>query len=480
MIQHLRGDRWLKVQERRSRGGYIVGVRTDVTDLKRAERLVKLQAETDPLTGLANRRVLLDRLEKLLPSRHKKSRPGALVLLDLDRFKAVNDTLGHDAGDALLVEVGRRLVASVRKSDLVARLGGDEFAILLCGIQSPRDAERVMQKMLRSLREPINIGRRTIAASGSFGVALFPAHGTRVTDVFKHADAALYRAKHTGRARFSIFDEALRAQERERTAAIEALRDTIARNGLDIMLQPQRTFGTREHVGFEVLARWQSAGRWIPPADFIPLAEEAGLVKQLGEQVTRQALAAHRHLTEAGHVPGSLAINVSAAELRDPDYAARLLGAAAEYGVRFRDLMVEITENVILDRDGTAVVRTLEALAKAGVAIALDDFGTGYASLSHLKRLPVNCLKIDRSFVAGLTTNCGDAAIARTIVSLAHNLGLTVVAEGVETAEQYRLLAEMGCDVVQGFLIGRPMLAEDAETYLKTGEDRLPHETRVA
>jgi diguanylate cyclase (GGDEF)-like protein/PAS domain S-box-containing protein len=478
MIQHLQGDRWLKVQERRSRGGYIVGVRTDVTDLKRAERQVKIQAETDPLTGLANRRVLIARLEKMLPSRRKAPRPGALVLLDLDGFKSVNDALGHDAGDALLVEVGRRLAASVRKPDLVARLGGDEFAVLLGGVRSAEEAERVVRKLLGCLKEPVTIGQNTIAASGSFGVALFPSHGPRTMDVFKNADMALYRAKHAGRATFAVFDGTMRAEQQERRAAIEALREAVASDGFDIMLQPQQSIADRRHIGFEVLARWKSDGRWIPPSIFIPLAEEAGLIKQLGEQVIRRALAAHRRLTCAGNLPGTLSINVSAAELRDTDYAARLLGAAAEFGIRFQDLMVEITENVVLDRDGAAISRTLSALATAGVAIALDDFGTGYASLSHLKRLPINCLKIDGSFVSGLTTNFGDAAIARTIVSLAHNLGLTVVAEGVETAEQYRLLEGMGCDAVQGFLIGRPMLPEDAESYLGIEEDRLPSEPR--
>ena len=469
VIQQLRGDRWLKVQERRSRSGHIVGVRTDVSDLKRAERQIKLQAERDPLTGLPNRRVLLDRLRKALPAGQRAARAGVLMLADLDGFKAVNDTFGHDAGDELLIEVGRRFTEALRRSDLVARLGGDEFAILLPGVRSSSDCERIARKLLACLEQPVRIGRKAVPISASFGIALFPQHGSHSVDVFKHADMALYRAKHGGRSTFALFDASLRREQQQRAATTDALRRAILDDAIQIELQPQRCFRTGAHSGFEALARWSRGGVPVPPSDFIGLAEDAGLIKALGEGVMLRAFDAYRDMLAGGFRPGALALNVSAAELRDPGFAERFLGAARQRGLRCSDLVLEVTEGVVLEKDAAVIGDTLNTLAGSGVSIALDDFGTGYASLLHLKRLPIACLKIDRSFVAGLASRGEDAAIPRTVISLAHALGMKVVAEGIETEEQFGFLLEMSCDIAQGFLIGRPMKVEDAKLYLKAG-----------
>lgn len=462
ITQHLSGDRWVQVQERRSASGHVVGVGTDITELKRAERRIKEQSEIDPLTGLYNRRVIGDRLARALKADHGF----ALLLLDLDSFKLVNDTLGHDAGDDLLIKVGARLRGTVRRTDVIARLGGDEFALILRNIEVEADARRMAEKLLRALAVPVRIGGRNVVPSGSIGIALYPRDGTTPTELMKHADLALYQAKAQGRRTFALYRPEMRSSVERLAGVTQALRVAIARDRIDVALQPQVDLRSGRHVGFEALARWERGTTRVPPSEMIAAAEEAGLIVQLGYHLIDKALAAHRDLLDEGLEPGRLGLNVAAAQLREPGFARRLLAMAKRRRLRPGWLEIEVTENVVLDRSGEAIATTLRELDAAGVSIALDDFGTGYASLSHLKRFPVHRLKIDRSFIRNVATDCDDAIIARAIASLAHSLGMEVVAEGVETEEQYRFVASHGCDFAQGYLISMPMFLPEARAYL--------------
>jgi diguanylate cyclase (GGDEF)-like protein/PAS domain S-box-containing protein len=466
LIQQLADDRWIHIEERRSRSGHIVGVRTDITELKRAERQIKEQAETDPLTGLSNRRVVLDRLEKALCNKRQTERTGALVLVDLDGFKTVNDTMGHDAGDELLVRIGHRFRESVRKTDVIARLGGDEFAIILWGLSAEQAAARLVQKLLGALAEPVRLGKKSVVPSASFGVAMFPEHGSRPLDLMKHADMALYQAKHAGRSTFAIYNSGMRMAVERRSAMVQSLRAALEKDALEVAFQPQVSFVNGRCCGFEALARWNRNGEAVPPLEFIPLAEDAGLICILGQRIIDKAFAGFVEIRSRCGDIGTLSVNVAAAQLRETDFAATFLEMLHGRGLRPSEVVVEVTENVILDRAHTSIGQTLSDLHEHGVAIALDDFGTGYASLAHLKRYPIGILKIDRSFVNDIADDSHDGVIARSIISLAHSLEMKVVAEGVETKHQYRTLSNMGCDFAQGFLTGKPMSLHDAQDHV--------------
>jgi diguanylate cyclase (GGDEF)-like protein/PAS domain S-box-containing protein len=476
----LSGDRWLKVQERRSASGYIVGVQTDVTDLKRAERQIKLQAETDPLTGLLNRRSMIEGLDAVISSQ-RTDRYSALVLIDLDRFKAINDTLGHGAGDELLVEIGKRFKESVRKSDFVARLGGDEYAVLLVDIGSEANAIRIVRKMLKGLEAPVRLGRKSVNVSGSFGLAVVRSTkaGTPL-EVLKRADIALYQAKRNGRSTYAVYSTDMERGIRHRNGMVEALRRAIERDEIQVALQPQARFLDGAHSGFEALVRWKKDGEWVPAAELISLAEQSDLISAVGRSVVSTTLSVMRDMKRKGRAPGKVAINVAAAQLRDLNFAKELLAAIAAHGHSGSEIVIEVTENVILDRTSEAIGVTLKRLSEAGVKIALDDFGTGYASLTHLQRYPVSYIKIDRSFVADLNRGYGYGAIVRAIISLAHDLGMEVVAEGIETQAQYQSLVEMGCDYAQGYLLAKPMLVEQIDTYFLDCEAKRPVAALVA
>jgi len=478
VIQPLGDGQWLQVRERRSASGYTVGVRTDITSLKQAEAAIKRHAEQDALTGLANRAVVTQRLRELLESRRVGDGVGAVVLLDLDHFKDINDTLGHDAGDALLREVARRLSASVRKSDVVARLGGDEFALVLPGLATPEDAHAIVAGLHESLRREIVISGREFRPSGSIGVTLFPHDGDTPADLFKNADIALYQAKARGRDTWCFFDPALRNRLERRQEISDALRDAIAASQLEVALQPQARTRDGAHTGFEALVRWRRNGEMVSPAEFVQVAEETGLIVPLGSAVLSQSLCAVRALLDRGLEPGQIAVNVAAAQLKNEGFVGEVARLLARYDLPSTRLELEVTENVLLDRSGDKIAETLRRLHALGVTIALDDFGTGYASLAHLKRFPVDRLKIDQSFVRDIGTDPEDAAIARTIINLAHSLGMDVVAEGIETRAQLEFLRLHGCDVAQGYVISRPLLGIDAvarflETRARAGTTAL-------
>ena len=468
IVQHLREDRWLQVRERRSESGNTVGVRTDITDLKRAELTIKKQAEHDPLTGLYNRSVLTSSLQRAISRAQRGGYAGALVVADLDNFKTINDTLGHDAGDTLLKEIALRFSAALRASDVVVRLGGDEFAFILPKITGPEALERLMGRVRKAVSEPVVLGSSRVTPNCSLGISLFPEQAVTPNELMKNADIALYEAKGGNRGGWRIFDMPMRSalERRERLAA--ALRRDLAAGRLAIALQPQVSLADGHHIGFEALARWKLNGRPVVPAEFIPIAEETGAILQLGSFVMETAFAAARAMEKEkdGFAFGTIAINVAAAELKHDGFVAQVVAMLDRYRIAPGRLELEITENVLLDRGVETIARALDALHRLGVKIALDDFGTGYASLIHLKRFPVDRLKIDRSFIGDLETSQDSAAISGAIIGLAHNLGLEVVAEGVETEMQRAFLREHGCDYGQGYLFGKPLEGSDLDDYV--------------
>ncbi|RIK86403.1 MAG: GGDEF domain-containing protein [Hyphomicrobiales bacterium] len=464
--QQLADGRWLQVQERRSASGNMVGVRTDITGLKRAELTIKDQAERDPLTGLYNRSVLADQLARAVRRARQGGHAGALVVADLDDFKAVNDSFGHDAGDRLLKEVARRLRASLRANDVAVRLGGDEFAFILPRVAGEAGLDRMLERVVAAIGQPVALGGRQVSPGCSLGVAIFPRDGTAPGTLMKNADIALYEAKGDSRGGHRVFRKGMRAAIEKRQKLAAALRADLAAKRLGIALQPQIRLADGAHAGFEVLARWSAGGERVPPPEFIRLAEETGMIVTLGEQVLEAALAATGQMRAIGLETGGIAVNVAAAQLKLGSFAARVEALLKRHGVAPSLLEIEITENVLLDRDPGRILDSLEAVKAMGIKVALDDFGTGFASLTHLKRFPVDRLKIDRSFVHNIETDAGDAAISRTIISLAHSLGLEVVAEGVETEAQLSFLRGHGCDYAQGFLFGRPSPVGELADYL--------------
>ena len=472
VIQQLSDGRWLQLQTRRSKTGLTVGVCTDITEIKRAEGTIKAQAELDPLTGLFNRTVLLDRLSKALSTRRRVGQSGALVMVDLDNFKHVNDTLGHGAGDELLIALARRFSEALRKSDIIARIGGDEFAIVLPDVTRIGEAEKIIGKLVSRLSEPIVLGRRTLRPSCSLGVTFYPIDGHTPKDLLKNADIALYQAKARGRGNCCFFDSDLRVGLERRQARGDALRAALANDKIEIAVQPQFDFESRRLVGFEGLARWRNQGQYVPPSEFIPIAEETGLIVPLGYRIMDKCLALAREFQDRDCDTGRIAVNVAAFQLKQDDFVERVKSLLDSHGLSPTTLEIEVTENVLLDRAGDRIAHSLQSLHNLGVAIALDDFGTGYASLSHLKRFPVDRLKIDRSFVHEIESRSEDAIIVRAIINLAHNLGMEVVAEGIETPAQFEFLREQGCDIAQGYLIGRPMNADAARAFVGGGPRR--------
>lgn len=472
-VERLTSGRWIQVHNRKSASGNLVSVQTDVTELKAAERQIKEQAERDALTGLANRRVLLDQLSSELRIDDGLPRHGALVIVDLDDFKAVNDRHGHDGGDTLLVEVSQRLKAAVRKSDTVARLGGDEFAILLYNLETEPNVARVLDKLLHGLRASVRIGHQSILASASFGVAMFPRDGKTPKSILKNADLALYQAKLKGRRSYEIYSASMRRERERRARVLDRLRKALAAREIDVALQPQCNVMTGRHSGFEALVRWPATSGSVSATEMVSIAEEAGLIGELGRQVVEKSLRIFARLKADRLQPGTIAFNVAAAQLRDPDFARHLFEQIDLHGIEPGEIELEVTENVILDRSAGDLASTLRAFRDRGVAVSLDDFGTGYASLTHLKRFPINRLKIDRSFINGIMHEKDDEIIVRTIISLAHSLGFLVVAEGVETEDQYKTLSNFGCDFIQGYLLSVPMNEIQSIDYLNKSDQNL-------
>ena len=435
----------------------VAGVLGVAVERLRAEEQVRYQALHDPLTGLANRVLLHDRLEQALGTRRRTRQTVALLLLDLDRFKEINDTLGHDVGDEVLMQVAARLLETVRSTDTVARLGGDEFAVLLPGLQATSDALRVARKVREALREVVYKGVVPVSVEASVGVAFAPLHGSDPFTLLKCADVAMYRAKNlsVGVAAYAPEDDEHRP---ERLAYLTALRSAVDDDQLVLHFQPRLDLATGRRTAVEALVRWQHPTEGLlPPALFIPLAEPTGLMDALTRRVLELALEQARRWREQGRsLP--VAVNVSASVLHDTDLVGTVLEALGRAGLPPSLLELEVTESAMMSSPPSAI-RVAKALRAAGVRLSVDDFGTGHSSLAYLRDLPVSQLKIDRSFLRDVPGNERDVSIVRSVIELGHNLGLRVVGEGIETAESLALLTELGCDEGQGFLLGRPVPA---------------------
>jgi diguanylate cyclase (GGDEF)-like protein len=440
----------------------------DVTEQRAKDDEIRRLAEQDDLTGLANRAVLRNRMQDALTLQQDIGGGGALILIDLDHFKDINDTLGHEAGDSVLITIAERLRACVNDGDVVARLGGDEFAIFLREAATEASVATVIERITVRLCDDVHVEGRQIAIGISAGAALYPRDGRSPGEVLKHADIALFEAKAAGRNTHVFFSPRHSAVRARRQTLAEALRTAIGHGEPEAAFQPIVETASAAHSGFESLARWTHAGTAIPPAEFIPLAEETGLATALGEVLFAKALARMTALRDLGLDPGTLSVNVSARQLRDPGFARTVGDTLSRHGLAPQSLEIEVTENVIFGRWADQIANTLRELHRLGARIALDDFGTGYASLIHLRRLQVDRLKIDQSFVGDCTESADDAVIVRTIINLAQSLGLDVVAEGIETEDQRDFLRRNGCDFAQGYLFGRPTTdAAAIEAYLR-------------
>jgi diguanylate cyclase (GGDEF)-like protein len=435
-----------------------VAVAIDVTEQRAFEEELRHRALYDSLTDLPNRALLDDRLAQEIAGSRRDGGTFALVLADLDNFKDINDTFGHAKGDDVLREVAHRLGGAVRSRDTVARLGGDEFALVLSGADEAAAAE-ITERILGSFARPLDVGGNPVDLSASFGIAMFPAQGSDPQTLLRHADIAMYVAKRTRRS-YAVYSAERDEPDPEAVTLVAQLREAIGRREIALAFQPEVRTSDRSLLRVEALARWQRPGTGpIPPGRFIPLAERAGLIGALTRQVIDDALRQARSWRDAG-LQTVVAVNVSAQDLLDPRLASSIDESLARWGLHASTLAIEITESVLM----TDIERTaprLAALRALGISVGIDDFGTGYSSLAYLSRLPVDRIKIDRSFVRGMSTDPGSRAIARAAAELGHELGLHVVAEGVETAPEWEHVSAIGCDSVQGYYIARPM-APDA------------------
>jgi two-component system CheB/CheR fusion protein len=466
LVQSLSDGRWIQIQERRSASGHIVGTRTDITELKRSEAAIKYHAQHDPLTGLLNRSVLGARLSEAVSGAIRTSQLGALLVLDLDGFKAVNDTMGHSAGDVLLTEVAGRLGETLRRSDTIVRLGGDEFAIILPNVYDIQTVGKVAEKLLAAVQQPLTIQRRAITPNMSIGISLFPRDGRKSEALLKNADIALYQAKASGRSTYRIYSRDMRSGLEARRKIADALSAAVATDRIEVAFQPQVSLKDGGHVGFEALARWRHNGVDVAPSDFIVIAEETGQIIDLGWRVLRKSVETMRDLRRRGLSVGAVAVNIAAAQLKMAEFPSLVRQLLNERDLLPGDIEIELTENILLHKDSSRISEALQAFRAVGFSIALDDFGTGYASLSHLSRFPVDRLKIDRSFVRDMCDDAAAHTIVKATIGLAHSLDMTVVAEGIETEDQLTRLRACDCDFGQGYLFSRPLDPACLPAYL--------------
>jgi diguanylate cyclase (GGDEF)-like protein len=448
----------------RARGA--IGAALDITARKRSEERIQELAYQDALTGLPNRRLFSDRLNVAVAQARRHEERLAVLFLDLDRFKLVNDSLGHSVGDELIRAVAQRLRSSVREGDTVARLGGDEFTLLLPGLAEAVDAAKVADKVLESLRLPFELDGRELFVTASIGISLFPDDGEATEALVKNADAAMYRAKERGRDGYELYRPAMTAAAVERLALEGHLRRALAHGELSLHYQPILDLATGRVHALEALLRWihPTLGP-VVPADFVPLAEATGLIHPLGRWVLRAACEQARAWQAGGQEGVGVAVNLSARQFQQPDLIAQVRAALESSGLPAPLLELEITESGAMESAESAG-RTLRELKSLGVRLSIDDFGTGYSSLSYLRGFPIDTLKIDRSFVRDVNADSDDAAIVATVIAMAHALKLRVVAEGVETREQLAFLAARGCDRIQGHLASPPVPAEDVPGLL--------------
>lgn len=440
---------------------HYVSVFNDITDDYEKDEQLRHMALHDPLTELANRSLLHEHMRMAIARAEREGSRVALLFLDLDQFKTINDTLGHDVGDLLLKEIAVRLQSCIRATDTLARLGGDEFVVLLGGVQQREDCARLAGKLMLALKTPVDLGGASLHVNTSIGIALFPEDGGSIEALMKNADMALYAAKEAGKNRYEFFQASMSESAARRRELESALREALANDELSLHFQAKVDAHTGEATGFEALVRWQRTGLgFVPPDQFVPIAEESGLIDALGRSVIEQACRQIAVWHQAGHGWQKVAVNVSARQLIHQDVAGLIRRTMAHYGLPTGSLEIEVTESVVM-ADPEKTLPLLGEIRNMGIRIAIDDFGTGHSSLAYLRHLPIDIMKIDRSFVHEAERNPTSQAIVRTIVSLSRALNLLVVAEGVETKEQADMLREAGCGQLQGYYFARPMPASD-------------------
>ena len=458
---------WAAITQQRDANGdvtHYIGILNDITQFREVERNLVRLAHVDTLTDLPNRSLLADRVGQLTSESRRDHRPFALMFMDLDQFKNINDTHGHSTGDALLSEMARRLQGSLREVDTVARLGGDEFAVLLPGADAA-GAELVAGKLLERLAEPCMVQGHELSMTMSIGIACYPSDGDDYEILSRNADTAMYRAKHEGKATWRFFAAGMQQRSARQLQLESALRRAIERNELLLHYQPQLDANGEQLVGVEALLRWKHPEfGMVSPAEFIPLAETSGQIVAIGEWVLRTAVAQVKSWIDAGVPPMVVAVNLSAVQFRHPGLIAAVTRALGDAGLPAQYLELELTESVTANP--AAATAVMDALHALGVRLSLDDFGTGFSSLNYLKRFPLHTLKIDQSFVRDIDTDPDDRAIVRAVIQLARALNLQTIAEGVETDAQHQFLRHEGCDMMQGYRFCRPIDAAALEMWI--------------
>lgn len=444
----------------------VLGISRDITDRKQQEERIRHQAHFDSLTNLPNRFLSLQQLEQRVSSAKQRNQHIAVIYLDLDDFKKVNDSLGHATGDKLLIEASKRLNNAISQGDTVGRLGGDEFIVLLDGIHNTDSVASVTENLINCFRHPFNIDDRALLLTATAGIAIYPKDGQSGLDLLRCADSAMYHAKESGRNTFAYFTDAMNRNVSRRLLLEEQMHDALTRHEFRVCYQPQINVKSGEITGFEALLRWRNPILGdVSPAEFIPIAEHSGLIIPLGEFVLREALTAGANWHREFDQTLTMAVNLSPRQFRDPHLIHNIMQAITHSRFPKHCVELEITEGVLMSGHGF-IETTLDQLAEAGISIAMDDFGTGYSSLNYLRNYPFNVLKIDQCFVRDIATNHADLQLVYAAIGMAHSLGLRVIAEGVETVEQLTLLAARDCDSAQGYLISRPVEQQDARHML--------------
>lgn len=450
-----------------------VAMFSDITEKKQSEEHIWRQANFDTLTELPNRHMFKDRLKQEILKSERACLPLALLLIDLDEFKEVNDTLGHDKGDFLLKEAALRIADCVRATDTIARLGGDEFSVVLSQLNDSNHAEDIAQKILNQLAQPFHLGEEVTYVSASIGITLYPSDAISIESLLKNADQAMYLSKKLGRNRFSYFTPILQESAQNRLQLTNELRGALAGKQFQVYYQPIVELATGSIHKAEALIRWHHPVKGVvSPAEFIPLAEETGLIVEIGFWVFQQAVHQVSHWMKLFNKAFQISVNRSPVQFQEHPKRNHLpcLNYLEDFQLSGMNIIFEITEGLLLDAH-SGVTETLLKFRDAGIQVALDDFGTGYSSLSYLKKFDIDYLKIDKSFIDHLATDSNDVALCEAIVVMAHKLGLKVIAEGIETAEQHKLLADAGCDYGQGYLFSRPVPPEEFEKLLVRNRD---------
>jgi len=461
----------------------MLGVVQDISQLKKAEEEIRFLAFYDGLTGLANRRLFMDRMDQAIIDSERNNKHFALLFLDLDNFKRINDTLGHHIGDSLLKKVATKIKNSIRKSDsatrtskqteienaVIARLGGDEFIILVTDLNGPESAAIIANRLLDKISEVYNLDGHDVSITTSIGISVFPEDGTQADVLLKNADTAMYHAKDEGKNTYQFFTESMNHAVLEKFSIDRDLRKALQRNELVLYYQPQIDMCTRKIVGAEALIRWHHPNRgMIPPGKFIPIAEETGVIIDINKWVLCEACHQAEQWRKEGYHPITIAINLSGYKLATQNIIQSLESILEETQFDAKNIEIEITENVLM-HDTEETVSILNEIKNLNLSIAMDDFGTGYSSLSYLTTFPVDTIKIDRSFVMDCTAENNNPIIIKAIIAMGHSLGKKIVAEGIETEKQYHLLKELGCDEAQGYYFGHPVPAEEFNRLIANG-----------